>query len=149
VGRVISNECRAGILPAENASILQFYPTKGEEMIQKLDQSSGNVIGYKISGTVSKSDYQELVPEVESLVQQEGNIRLLLDLTEFKGEKVSAWGADFKFGRDYRKKIDKLAIVGDKKWEKWMAKLSEPFFAHESEFFHSDNNEDAWTWLQQ
>ena len=87
-------------------------------MIQKLDQSSGNVIGYKISGTVSKSDYQELVPEVESLVQQEGNIRLLLDLTEFK-------------------------------WEKWVAKLSEPFFARESEFFHSDNNEDAWTWLQQ
>ena len=118
-------------------------------MIQKLDQSSGNVLGYKISGTVSKSDYQELVPEVESLVQQEGNIRLLLDLTEFKGEKVSAWGADFKFGRDYRKKIDKLAIVGDKKWEKWMAKLSEPFFARESEFFQSDNNEDAWTWLQQ
>jgi hypothetical protein len=117
-------------------------------MIQKLDQSSGNVLGYKISGTVSKSDYQELVPAVESLVQQEGSIRLLLDLTDLKGEKVSAWGADLKFGRDYRKKIDKLAVVGDSKLEKWIAKLSEPFFAKESNFFHSENSEDAWTWLR-
>jgi hypothetical protein len=71
-------------------------------MIQKMNQSAGNVVGYKISGTVIKVDYDTMVPEVEALVKQYGTVELLLEMTEFKWEKVSAWGADMKFGRDSR-----------------------------------------------
>ncbi|MEA3336995.1 MAG: STAS/SEC14 domain-containing protein [Chloroflexota bacterium] len=84
-------------------------------MITKFEQSSGNTIGYKISGTISKDDYAVMVPEAEALVDQEGDINMLLDLSEFHWEEISAWGADMKFGSTYRKKIDKMAIVGDSK----------------------------------
>lgn len=83
-------------------------------MIQKMNQSAGNAVGYKISGTVTKADYDTMVPDVEALVVQNGTVNLLLEMTEFKWEKVSAWGTDMKFGRDYHKKIEKMAIVGDK-----------------------------------
>ena len=86
-------------------------------MIQKMNQSAGNAVGYKISGTIIKADYDTMVPDVEALVKQNGTVNLLLEMTEFKWEKVSAWGTDMKFGRDYHKKIEKMAIVGDKRWE--------------------------------
>ena len=118
-------------------------------MITKLDGSAGNVLGFKISGTVKKDDYAILVPEVEALVAKEDGVRLLLDMTGFKWEAINAWGADMKFGHNYRKKITKMALVGDKRWEKWLAKVAAPFYAEEAKYFSSAEMDDAWAWARQ
>jgi len=117
-------------------------------MLEKLSQSSGNVLGYKAIGKISKDDYAALNTDVEALLQQEEELCLLLDLEEFEGEKIKAWGADFKFGQEYRKTIAKMAIVGDKKWQEWMTSLVDPFYAREAEFFDTEAREAAWEWLQ-
>lgn len=118
-------------------------------MFEKMNESAGNVVGYRVVGKITKDDYESLVPEVEALVEQEGNIRLLLDMEQFEGEEVKAWGADMKFGQEFRKKIDKLAIVGDKRWEKWLAAVADPFYAREAEFFKIDDRNAAWSWLRE
>jgi hypothetical protein len=48
------------------------------------------VVGFKAIGTITASDYQILVPEVRALVEKEGDIRLLLNLSVFKWEKMEA-----------------------------------------------------------
>ena len=118
-------------------------------MIEKMIESKGNVLGFKIMGDVSKEDYKVLVPEVQALVDKEGSISLLLDITQFKWEDIDAWGADFDFGLTYRKKINKMAIVGDKTWEKWITNLAEPFYSIKAKFFTSADIEDAWKWLNE
>ena len=116
-------------------------------MFEKIDESKGNTVGYRVSGRITKADYATLVPEVQALVEQEGNIRLLLDMEQFEWEEAKAWGADMKFGSEFRKKIDKLAIVGNKRWEKWLAAVADPFYAREAEFFKTDDRDSAWEWL--
>lgn len=116
-------------------------------MIKKLDNSHDNIIGYAAIGSITKDDYHVMVPEVEALAKEYGTIHMLIDMSQFKWEKISAWGADLRFGREFRKNIGKLAIVGDKRWEKWLAKLASPFYAHESKFFHTDEMGAAWQWL--
>ena len=118
-------------------------------MIEKIKESSGNVIGYKVSGTIKKEDYETMVPEFEALVQEDGSANLLMDMTDFKWEALDAWGTDMKFGRDYHKKIEKMASVGDKRWEKWMTKIAEPFYAKEAQFFETADSEAAWNWLRE
>lgn len=118
-------------------------------MIEKLEQSSGKVIGFKMSGTIDKKDYDVLVPEVEALMADDGHFNMLLDMTEFKWEKISAWGHDMKFGERTRKKVDKLAVIGDKKWQKWLTDISDPFYAHEAEFFEPAQSDQAWSWLRE
>jgi hypothetical protein len=113
--------------------------------IAELPQSAGGTLGFKVSGDVTKADYQVLVPTVATAVDEHGTVDLLLDLTDFHWEKVSAWGADLKFGHEYHDKIDRLAIVGNKAWEKHLAGLASPFYARQSKYF--DNDVDAWTWL--
>jgi hypothetical protein len=68
-------------------------------MIEKMPESSGRVIGYKAVGTITASDFKKLEPEVKSLVEKEGNVRMLFDLSDFKWEKIEAWLPDLKFGR--------------------------------------------------
>jgi hypothetical protein len=41
--------------------------------------------------------------------------------------RVSATGS--KIASEFRHEIQKMAIVGDKMWEKWMIHLAKPFYA--------------------
>ena len=117
-------------------------------MLENLSQSTGNISGYKAVGKITRDDYTILTADVEALLQQEASICLLLEMEEFEGEKIKAWGADIKFGHEYRKKIAKMAIVGDKKWQDWMTALVDPFYAREAEFFPIEERAAAWEWLQ-
>ena len=114
-------------------------------MIETMERSSGSNLGYAISGTVTKADYETLVPAVAAAVKEHGSVSLLLDLTDFHWEKVSAWGDDLNFGKQFDDKVEKMAIVGDKKWEHHLTKLAEPLDVEESQFFETDD--DAWSWL--
>ncbi len=114
-------------------------------MIQKLPQSHDNVLGFQVSGDVTKQDYEVLTPAV-SAAAEGGAVRLLLDMTDFRWEKVGAWGSDLHFGHEFRKAIERMAMVGDHNWEKHLASLSQPFYAQEARFFTS--LDEAWAWVE-
>jgi hypothetical protein len=117
-------------------------------MIEKLTESTGNLLGFKAIGKITKEDYAFLTAEVEAVINEAGTLRLLLDLEEMTGEEAKAWGPDLKFGHEYRKKIEKMASVGDKKWQKWLTAVVDPFYAREAEFFPTADRAAAWEWLQ-
>ena len=47
------------------------------------------------------------------------------------------------------KKINKMAVIGDKTWEKWITNLAEPFYSIEAKFFDPDDIKAAWKWLKE
>jgi len=77
-------------------------------------ESSGNVLGYKFTGTIIVDDIEKIEPEVNALVQKEGNVRILFNLTGFNWEQIKTLVADLKFGHKFHEKIQRMAIVGDK-----------------------------------
>jgi hypothetical protein len=117
-------------------------------MLQKDSESTGKVIGFRAIGELTKEDYATLTQEVQALVDREGSIGLLIDLEEFKSEPPKVWSDDLKFGHTYHKKIAKMAIVGDKRWQHLIADLADPFYARESRFFHTADRQAAWEWLR-
>ncbi len=116
-------------------------------MIKRLDRGGGNVIGFELSGKLHDDDYKVLVPEVEAVIKREGNVRILLFLVDFKGWDLHAAWDDMKFGVKHCREFERIAIVGDKNWEGWMARLSAPFTSSGSRFFGTDELEDAWAWI--
>ena len=88
-------------------------------------------------------------PEVKALVEKKGNIRSMFDMTDFKWEKIEAWLPDLKFGHEFHKNIQKMAVVGDKTWEKWITHLAHPFYAKEAKYFHLADMPKAWSWLKE
>ena len=115
-------------------------------MIETMERSTDQILGYTVSGNVTKADYQTLVPAVSAAVDAHGSVSVLFDLTGFHWEKVSAWGDDLNFGKQFHDKIDRMAIVGDTKWEHHLTKLAQPYFARVAKFF--DTDDDAWSWLE-
>jgi hypothetical protein len=113
--------------------------------ITRSERSTGNTLGFHVSGDVTKADYDVLTPAVAAAVDQHGSVNLMLDLTDFHWEKVSAWGADLHFGHEYHDKIARLAIVGDRKWEEHLTHICTPFYAKDAKYFEDDTA--AWTWL--
>jgi hypothetical protein len=113
--------------------------------ITRSDRSTGDTLGFHVSGDVTKADYDVLTPAVAAAVDQHGSVNLMLDLTDFHWEKVSAWGADLRFGHEYHDKIDRLAIVGDRKWEEHLTHICTPFYAKNARYFEDEAA--AWTWL--
>lgn len=116
-------------------------------MIEVLAGSHDAVLGFRVVGDVTADDYNVLDPAVHRAVDQHGSVRLLLDLTDFRWEKVEAWASDLRFGEQFRHAIDRMAIVGDHTWERWLAHLAEPFYAQEAQFF--SDAVAAWAWLDE
>jgi hypothetical protein len=118
-------------------------------MLEELSESSGSVVGYKVVGKVTVDDYKQLNPAVQALVDQYDDVCLLLDLQEFAGEEVRAWLPDLKFGHRFHDKIARMAIVGDKRGEEWVAALADPFYAKDAKFFHPNESDEVWAWLRE
>jgi hypothetical protein len=119
-------------------------------MLEKLSQSSGNILGYKVIDKLTEEDSATVAANIEALGQQESSIRLLLDLEAFEGEEIKARGAKLSFTGGYQKKMAKLAIVGDKKWHKWQLTLADRLnYTREIQFFPTEELKAAWEWLQQ
>ena len=114
-------------------------------MIATLPGHGEGTLGFTVSGDVTKEDYAVLTPAVEAAVAAHGTVRLLLDLTDFRWEKVSAWGSDVSFGKELHDSVTKMALVGSKHWERHLASLAQPFYAQEARFF--ENIDDAWDWI--
>jgi hypothetical protein len=119
-------------------------------MIGKLEKSSGNVIGFKLHGKATDEDYKErLIPELEKAIEEHGKIRVLWDLERFEGWTPHAAWDDLIVGTKMFDDIERLAIVGDRKWERVMTKLIQPVTGLEARYFDHHKLQHAWDWLRE
>ena len=87
-------------------------------MYQLMSESSGNVMGIKVSEKLTEKDYETLVPLLEEAISKHGKIRLLWDMDDFEGWNLEALWQDLKFDTKHKDSIERLALVGDKQWGK-------------------------------
>jgi len=107
-----------------------------------------NALWVQASGKFSQEDYQHFTPEVERLISKFGKIRVLLEMRDFHGWDAGALWEDIKFDFKHFSDIERLAMVGDKKWEEWMAKFCRPFTTATIRYFDAARNEDAQAWIK-
>jgi hypothetical protein len=117
-------------------------------MIEQLPQSTDGILGFKLSGKLHDADYQNFVPVIDSALEKQAKIRLLAQFHDFHGWDMKALWDDIKFSTTHCTKIDRIALVGEKTWEKWMAKVCKPFTMAKIRYFDAGELETAWAWLQ-
>lgn len=115
--------------------------------IQLNEENGGKVLVVHVSGKLVKADYEHFVPEFERLVRRHGKLRLLFDMTGFHGWEVSAAWEDFKFGIEHFADIERLAMVGEAKWQHGMATFCKPFTKATVRYFDHADAAGARKWL--
>jgi hypothetical protein len=80
-------------------------------------------------------------------VKQHGKIRVLFRMNDFHGWEAAALWDDIKFDLTHFSDIERLAIVGEKRWEKGMATFCRPFTTASIRYFDVADIEAARAWL--
>jgi hypothetical protein len=118
-------------------------------MIKTLDRTNGRILGFALSGKLHDEDYRDFVPAVDAAVAAHGNIRLLAHFVDFHGWDMHALWDDIKFSTTHCSKVERIALVGDRLWEEWMAKVCKPFTLAHIRYFEASRIDEAWTWLEE
>ena len=116
-------------------------------MIEQLESTSPKVLGFKMSGKLHDEDYKKFVPLVDDAIAKQGKVRLLAQFHDFHGWDVKALWDDIKFSTTHCTKIERIALVGEKAWEKWMAKVCKPFTMAKIQYFDASQIDAAQAWL--
>ena len=116
-------------------------------MIERIPESSGKILGFKMSGKLHDEDYKQFVPLIDAAIANEGKVRLLAVFEDFHGWDLHALWDDIKFSTTHCTKIERIALVGEKTWEKWMAKVCKPFTMAKIKYFDAADIDKARAWI--
>ena len=117
-------------------------------MIEQLPTGNDRILGFRLSGKLHDDDYKTFIPIVESAVETHGKVRMLTEFHEFHGWDMPALWDDIKFAAKHCNDIERIAMVGEKAWQEWMAKICKPFTMAKIEYFNSVDIDAAWKWLR-
>lgn len=116
----------------------------------KLEETpAGKVVTLKIKERLDKEDYEEFVPQIESQMMGEAKLRLVVELHDFEGWTGGALWEDTKFAVAHFNDIDRLAVVGDPRWETGVAVFVKPFTAADVRYFDMRDLSKAHRWVRE
>ena len=116
-------------------------------MIEMLMGMPDHSIGFKLSGKLHDEDYKKFVPLIDAEIAKEGKINVLAQFHDFHGWDAKALWDDIKFSTTHCTKIKRIALVGEKSWEKWMAAVCKPFTMAKIRYFDAGQLDEARKWL--
>jgi hypothetical protein len=111
---------------------------------------STRVLEVTASGKLTDEDYQQrFIPEIERLTKQHGKIRLLFEMTQFHGwEPKAAWD-DLKLNIKHHHDIERVAMVGEKRWQHWLTEFAKPFTGAKVRYFDRTEADQARAWVEE
>lgn len=115
--------------------------------VEVLDISAG-VISLKVTGKLSESELAAAQQGTAQVIREQGKVRIFIDATDFEGwEQGGSWD-DFSFEEEFDPYIEKMAFVGDRKWEELILVFSNKAFRQfPIEYFDAAESEQARAWL--
>lgn len=116
-------------------------------MIEMLSGLPVDTIGFRLSGKLHDADYKTFVPLVDAEIARDGKVRILAQFHDFHGWDLHALWDDIKFSTTHCTKIERIALVGEKAWEQWMAKVCKPFTMAKIRYFDAAGLDAAKAWL--
>ena len=115
--------------------------------VQLAEPRQDNVVVVKVNGQLDGKDYDTFVPAIEAMLQKHGRIRILLQMHDFHGWNASALWEDIKFDWKHYSDIERIAMVGNSKWEQGMAIFCRPFTRAKIRYFPESEREQALSWI--
>ena len=117
-------------------------------MSAEITSNTGGILTVKITGKLTYADLLDSQKQMVDIASQQGHIRILVIADHFEGwDKSSNW-ADDSFQVKSDSFIEKMAIIGDKKWEELVLMFTcQGFRPFPIEYFQADELTKAKTWL--
>ena len=121
-------------------------------MTERLKESSGGVIGFKVVGHVTVQDADEMEQQIQFLIhsRRKRPIGILADLSEMNGMDLQARWEEIRFLQKFTNHIARMAVVGAHTWEKVssMFVVAAALLQAETLYFQASEIGHAWHWVR-
>jgi len=121
----------------------------GFDEIQLDKTKKGAIVTLTIKKKLDKEDYETFVPMIERQIEAGAPIRLLVELKDFEGWTAGALWEDTKFAARHFKDIERMAVIGESRWEKGGTFFFKPFTAAKVRYFDNREMEGARQWIRE
>lgn len=118
-------------------------------MIKNIEIREENIIFSEITGKLKKGEIKEMHPFIHEIIAKNKKVRWYFEMIDFKGWDMEGFYEDLKMDASHADDYEKIAMVGDKKWEDMLAKGMKPFTSAEVKFFDLNQKDMAWEWIRE
>lgn len=106
-----------------------------------------DLVKVSVTGKLTKEMYEQFVPVIEQELKEYPKLRMLFVMHDFHGWTAGALWDDIKFDVQHWNDIERLAIVGDSKWEQGMSAFCKPFTSAKVRYFDHGQLQEAEQWV--
>jgi hypothetical protein len=115
--------------------------------IQINEEKDNRICIVHVSGELVSADYAHLAADFERLVKQNGKLRVMFEMCDFRGWDAGALWQELKFDVTHFGDIERLACVGNQNWQLWLTDFCMPFTKATIEYFECTDIASARKWL--
>ncbi|AKQ47493.1 hypothetical protein TH63_04760 [Rufibacter radiotolerans] len=105
------------------------------------------VFAVRVTGTLGKPEYEVMVPLLDEKIAQHGKLNLYWEMTGLDHWLAGGLWEDLKFDLKHLNSFLKIAIVGDRAWEKALTTLMKPFTTAQVKYFEHHHRDAAREWV--
>jgi SpoIIAA-like len=114
----------------------------------KTETISGNALRITMPEKLKADDFRQIAPQIDSLISQHGQIRLLIDATGFKGwENIAAFEKHAGFVKAHQQKIERLAVIAAHDWQHWLIGTVRIFVHPAVKAYDKSHEGEALNWI--
>ena len=98
---------------------------------------------------LQSGDFAELAREIEPIIRQSGQLRLLIDASDLEGWKdLTALEEHAAFVKSHQDKVDRIAVIAAHDWQRWLIGVIKVFLHPEMRLFQNGHEDEALRWLK-
>lgn len=117
-------------------------------MLQIIDIKRDNVIATIATGKLEQQDIEKVHPIIHSILDKGLKVRWYFEMNNFEGWTIKGLWEDFKMDAAHEKDYERIAMVGDKKWQKRATQFMMPFTNADIKYFNINQKEKAKIWIE-
>jgi hypothetical protein len=98
---------------------------------------------------LQSGDFAELARQIEPIIRQTGQLRLLIDASDLEGWKdLTSLEEHAAFVKSHQEKVDRIAVIAAHEWQRWLISAIKVFLHPEVRLFQHHQEDDALRWLK-
>ncbi len=117
-------------------------------MHETFDLPDSNLVGITLSDTLTEEDYEAFTSVLEDQFAAHITTRILLVVEDVDDWAPEERWEDLAFDVRYLSDVDKVAVVGDDLWDRWLEKTEALFPMSTIQTYDAADQEEALNWIR-
>lgn len=117
-------------------------------MIEILAETHEDLLAVRVSGELTNDDFDLYREQIRDRMKRYGSARLYYEMVNLSWVKPGAALENALFDLVHGREYDRVAMVGEKVWQEWAAKIISPVKKKGVRYFNLADREKALRWVQ-